>query len=82
MFPGKNENVEAGDGFPKCFLDIASEAEPGCRIVVELFADKLPKTCANFVKLVKGGHTDAMGKNFLVSTASHMYHQQWTLFYV
>ena len=30
---------------PRAFLDVSIAAEPAGRLVIELFADKAPKTC-------------------------------------
>ena len=36
---------------PRCYLDISIDGKPAGRIIVEVFADKLPKTAAKFVGL-------------------------------
>lgn len=46
---------------PSCYFDIVVDHTDPFRIVVELFADKVPKTCENFLGLVKGDREDAMG---------------------
>jgi cyclophilin family peptidyl-prolyl cis-trans isomerase len=46
---------------PRCFFDLTVD-HTQYRIIVELFADKLPKTCANFLSLVRGDKVDALGR--------------------
>lgn len=47
---------------PKVFLDIAISNKPIGRIVLELYTDKAPKTCENFLHLCKGDKTNRDGK--------------------
>ncbi|EON66031.1 hypothetical protein W97_05274 [Coniosporium apollinis CBS 100218] len=41
---------------PRVFLDVHVAEEPAGRLVVELFADKAPKTCENFRALCTGSN--------------------------
>lgn len=34
---------------PRCFLDVSIGAEPAGRLIIELFVDKVPKTCEKWV---------------------------------
>ncbi|KAF4552902.1 41 kDa peptidyl-prolyl cis-trans isomerase-like protein [Elsinoe fawcettii] len=43
---------------PRAFLNVTVDAVPAGRLVVELFADKTPKTCENFLALCNGSHKD------------------------
>ena len=41
---------------PYVFFDITIGDKAAGRIVMEVFADTVPKTAENFVQLCKGGH--------------------------
>ncbi|KAG8631410.1 hypothetical protein KVT40_000550 [Elsinoe batatas] len=41
---------------PRAFLDITIDASPAGRLILELFSDKTPKTCENFLALCNGSH--------------------------
>ncbi|KAF2152054.1 hypothetical protein K461DRAFT_294910 [Myriangium duriaei CBS 260.36] len=45
-----------GEDRPRVFLDVSIGAEPAGRLVIELFTDKAPKTCENFLALCTGTH--------------------------
>jgi len=44
------------------FMDIAVDGQPVGRLLFELYATKLPKTCANFLQLCTGGSELASGR--------------------
>jgi cyclophilin family peptidyl-prolyl cis-trans isomerase len=52
----------ATSGNQYAFLDIAVDEEHVGRLLFELYATKLPKTCANFMQLCTGGGLSASGE--------------------
>ena len=49
-------NALAGTGYPVAVIELSNEKA----IAIELYTDKMPATCQNFVNLVKSGFYDGM----------------------
>ena len=46
---------------PRCYIDFKQGDEPLGRIIIEIFADVVPKTAANFIALCNGKHRNDRG---------------------
>ncbi len=55
----KAESKEASSANPRCFFDVSIDNKPAGRIVMELYADTVPKTAKNFLEICKGEKNEA-----------------------
>lgn len=60
---------------PHVFLDIEIDGEDSGRVIIELFADKLPKTCENFRALCTGEKSSKRSNNKKLCFKGALFHR-------